>query len=77
MSSHVPELTNSISGLYLSACFTIGLAACLTSGYLRREDAHDIGALVSRPGQVHVDENSMQAVVDSQDLPAEAVSRSA
>jgi hypothetical protein len=32
---------------------------------------------LSRPGEVHVDENSMKVVVDSQDLPAEGVSRSA
>jgi hypothetical protein len=33
--------------------------------------------ILSRPGEVHVDENGMKAVVDSQDLPAEGVSRSA
>jgi hypothetical protein len=44
---------------------------------MERDDAHDIVALLSRAGEVHVDENSMMAVVDSQDLPAEGVSRSA
>jgi hypothetical protein len=33
--------------------------------------------ILSRPGEMHVDENYMKAVVDSQDLPAEGVSRSA
>jgi hypothetical protein len=32
---------------------------------------------LSRGGEMHVDQNSMQAAVDSQDLLAEGVSRSA
>ena len=79
MRSQVPELKDSIEAIYLSASFTIGSAAMLDvmlaiSGATTRTIS---SRTLSRPGEVHVDENSMKVVVDSQDLPAEGVSRSA
>jgi hypothetical protein len=40
------------------------LGGIYPAGNLRRNDAHDLVALVSRPGEMHVDENGMKVVVD-------------